>query len=353
MSKKILFITYKLQKYRIPIFDIIGDNPGIDLTIMHSGKHSGHNSGKFKELKVEYKSIGRFTYYNSEFSNLVNEYDVVVCMFYLQNLSFLKLALSKKRKFKLIFWGIGVRASYESNFDTPTVINRLRYFMARKSDAMIFYTDYAREKYIKQNIDLNKLFVMHNTVEVKYEDSQQLRDKILFVGSLYKEKKIFELLNAYVLALEKTKQLYQLHIVGNGEEYDRISHWIKEKGLKESIILHGAIYDEKVLGNLFSTSIACVSPGQAGLSVLKSFGYGCPFITHRNAITGGERLNIQNDDNGILFKDYDELELILIETALNKDKYLTMGNNALLYYKKNRTPNIMAKGFLDAINYVF
>lgn len=352
MKKKVLFITYKLQNYRIPILNIIGGQKDIDLTVAHSAEKFDDSNNNFTEVNLEFKKIGPFTFYDSIFKALVKQQDVVVCMFYLQNLSFFKLAISRKRKFKLIFWGIGVRASYTSDFDAPTIMNKIRDYWARRSDAMIFYTQYVKDKYIKNGFSASKLFVMHNTVKVnEYDEGNATRNDLLFIGTLYKVKKIFELLEAYQQAKQITDKLPKLQIVGKGDEYHAIVQWIKDTNNEENIILHGAVYDESVLAKLFTSSIACLSPGQAGLSVLKSFGYGVPFITHKNAITGGERLNIIDGENGILFNEDSELTQILVDIADNRVKYLKMGENAKQFYDSERTPQNMANGFIDAVHY--
>ncbi len=352
MKKKVLFISYQLHNYRIPIFNIIGETEGLELTVAHSAKKINDPNNKFTEIRLGYKKLGAITFYNSSFKKLVNNFDVVVCMFYLQNFSFFKLALSKKRKFKLIFWGIGVRASYDSDFDAPTFFNKVRYFWAKRSDAMIFYTQYAKEKYIKHGFSANKLFVMNNTVEVNsFIEEKSTRKDLLFIGTLYKSKKIFELLEAYDKAKKHTQNLPKLQIVGKGDEYNNIRHWIESTNNTQNIFLHGAIYDESILSEMFTSSIACISPGQAGLSVLKSFGYGVPFITHKNSITGGERLNITNNKTGILFNEDADLKDILIDISENREKYLDMGKQAKLFYNTQRMPQNMANGFIEAVEY--
>ena len=79
---------------------------------------------------------------------------------------------------------------------------------------------------------------------------------------------------------------------------------------------------------------------------------GVPFITQKDAITGGERLNIINDVNGILFGDFAELEDIILKTKLQIDTFVQMGENAKQYYLKNRTKNHMVDGFMESINYI-
>ncbi|MGX1930504.1 glycosyltransferase [Flagellimonas sp. 2504JD4-2] len=350
---KVLFVTYKLQSYRIPIFDRIGKEENIELTVLHSAKKSDYNGGNFEERTINFKKLGSFTYYNKEFTNLVKQHDVAVCMFYLFNLSFLKLALNGGRNTKLIFWGIGVRASYNSNFDDPTIMNHVRYFLARKSNAMLFYSDYAKKKYAKKGVSEEKLFVMPNTVEVLDNRNQNVeRNRILFIGSLYKQKKIFELLNAYKIAVDRFDgRPLELHIVGGGGEFEAIKKWISFNELGQSIIMHGPVFEEQKLAELFTSALGCISPGQAGLSVLKSFGYGVPFITHENAITGGERLNIEHQKNGILFKEYDELPDIILNIFQDPNRFITMGEKARAFYYNQRTIEIMAQGFIDACQF--
>ena len=80
-------------------------------------------------------------------------------------------------------------------------------------------------------------------------------------------------------------------------------------------------------------------------------GYGVPYITSKNAITGGESFNIQDGTNGVLLNDNSELKNVILDIANNKNKYVKLGENAYSYYWNNRTPEIMANGIIDAIEY--
>lgn len=113
----------------------------------------------------------------------------------------------------------------------------------------------------------------------------------------------------------------------------------------------GAIYDAKELEPYFRQSFACISPGQAGLTVLTSMGYGTPFITKDGAITGGEIFNIKNDENGIIYDQEKDLTNIIIDIHKNCQKYITMGINARKFYMSNRRPDQMVEGLVAAINY--
>jgi glycosyltransferase involved in cell wall biosynthesis len=281
---------------------------------------------------------------------MARKYDVVISMLdgsYLTT----HLLCYLRRKSKLILWGIGVAAGYKTRYDSSTEEAAGYRRLIHKADAALFYSQYPVEKYTQMGVPAEKLFVANNTVKVLPTENAE-KEHILFVGSLYKAKKIFELLNCYKEACEISPEIPKLVIVGDGEDGSAVRHWVSENGLEDRIILKGAIFDEKILSELFSRAIVCVSPDQAGLTVLQSFGYGVPFVTHKDAITGGERNNIINRENGILLDSFDEITTILGDCAENTEFYLTMGKNAKKFYDENRTVDHMVKGFFDAIAFV-
>ena len=144
----------------------------------------------------------------------------------------------------------------------------------------------------------------------------------------------------------------QLNIIGGGAEYDSINSWITDHHLEHKIKLLGAIYDKEVKRDYFQRAFACISPLQAGLSVLESMGYGVPFVTMHNAFTGGERFNIEHNVNGILLKNENELSDVLVSIAQSPERFREMGENAYKHYHSNRTPELMAQGVIDAIEFM-
>jgi glycosyltransferase involved in cell wall biosynthesis len=350
---KVLFITGKLQHYRIPILNIIGNHTQIDLTVAHSGKLVKDAENSIKEIRLtENKAFG-FTLHKENIYKLCCNYDVVVSMFYVQKLSLAFLAFKQDRPFKLIYWGIGVKASQSSKFDSDGISNIARNIIVKKADAMIFYTDYPIQKYVNQGNDSKKFFVMNNTVAISNHIKEEFeRNILLFVGTLNKSKKIFVLLENYSEALKININIPELIIIGEGDDYQEAVEWVKKNELNNKIQFLGPIYIEKDLELYYKKALACISPGQAGLSVLKSMGYGVPFITTEDAITGGERLNIKHNDNGVLLKDESNLCETLLDITDNPLKYIRMGKSAQEFYNNNRTPEIMANGFIEAVNFV-
>ena len=195
-----------------------------------------------------------------------------------------------------------------------------------------------------------KMFEAPNTVAVAPIVSDSEKNTIIFMGTLYKEKGIQLLLDAY-LNLKNKYQLPILNIIGEGPDFNDIKQWIEFNNMHNLIQLKGAIYNIDEKAKYFAEALACISPKQAGLTVLESMGYGVPFITSKDAITGGEIFNVHNNIDGIIMNKEEELDTIIKDISLNKEKYIKMGTLAQKFYNENRTPQHMADGLWSAIQY--
>lgn len=338
--------------YRIPVFDELSRM--CDLTVAYTLGELPKERINFKVIKLNANIyFKRFYIHRENIFALSNKYDAVIIYGDISWLSYSILPWRKKKKFKVAFWTIGVSASYKKHYDTNKKWDRIRNLFYKQANALIFYSDYPLKKYIQAGFDKNSLFVANNTVQVRDINRNTVKQSILFQGTLYKEKGVLYLLQAYKMACnKKNKQLMNLEIVGAGEDFVFIKDWVIENQLDDKIILHGAIYDEEKKSKIFARSIALISPKQAGLAVLESMGYGVPFITEKNAITGGEIFNIQHGTNGILLDSIDQLYDIILDINDFPDKYITMGNNAYHYYQTNRTPKQMAENLFCAVKYM-
>ena len=160
------------------------------------------------------------------------------------------------------------------------------------------------------------------------------------------------LLDAYRQVVEELHPQNKLHIVGDGKERKVLEEYVAQHNLGDSVIFHGAIYDEKVLADRFAHALICISPTQGGLSVPKSMGYGVPFVTRKDAITGGEIYHITPDVNGVMYAKDEDLASIISDVCLNPQKYVNMGIMAKNYYDNHATIRHMARGAMDAFEYV-
>lgn len=344
--KKVFLLAKKVNPVRMEIYNYIAKY--VDFTVGYTV--SVPEGAKFKTVKLEEKNFFRFVYKKPDLRKVLKEYDVAILpMDY--NMLDVDLCLLFSRPCRIITWGIGVPASYTVRYDDPKVTNRMPFFV-KYSDAVLFYTDYPKKKYVAQGYAEAKMFVAPNTTAVNKIPAERERNSLLFVGSLYPAKKTENLIESYRELKESSIKLLPLHIIGDGAERERLESLVKEWELEEKIFFHGGIYSNDEIEKYYYDARAVISPDQAGLSVLKTMGYGVPFVTTKDAYTGGERLNIKNGETGVLMETIEDLTAVVKDIHENPVKYEEMGKKAYAYYWDNRRPDQMAEGFLDAINYV-
>jgi glycosyltransferase involved in cell wall biosynthesis len=351
---KVLILQQFLPHYRIPIFNALGNTAGIELTVAHSeGEVKPNPGGSFQQVLLHWEHRFGFFWVKDDLLQLCNKFDVVICLFNLKVPAYWRLSLIKKRKFRFIFWGIGVTAI--KGYDIANPYDRARYWLAKKADAVVFYSSYPIEKYVAGGVPREKMFVAHNTVQITPEflsGDMEAKNALLFLGTLYADKRVDELVEAFLLAIPKFNRPVLLDIVGDGDQRQALELQVQRAGLQGKVLFHGAINDAERQKVFFRKSFACISPGQAGLSVLQSLSFGVPFVTTTNAITGGERLNVKHGYNGVLYQgDAEKLADELVK-IVNEESYCrTLSENAYHYFETECTVAKMIKGYTDAIAY--
>lgn len=348
---KVLKLEKLLKHYNVPVNNLL--NETFDYTVLYSKEcdDNGKADWKFNSIYEPLPPKGiRWLSFFWKVAKICRHYDVVIGL-----PDYYPLCLLP-RKYKFIFWSIGVPASYSIHFGDGTEKEyRKRTAMEKHANANIFYTEEAKKLRIEHGYDGPKIFVAHNTTQVlKREFTSEGKDSVLFIGSLHAAKGIQVLLDAYKAAYSENKELVRLNIVGGGDPLPEIRKWVKDNSLEDVINVLGPIYDEEKKADLFKKSLACISPLQAGLSVLESMGYGVPFITDANAITGGEAYNIKDGKTGYRIEglNVERLKKSILDITANPEKYKRMGRNAYDYYWSCRKPEDMAQGVIDAVNYV-
>lgn len=349
---KVLLIQQDLKNYRDPIYRLISEQ--VDLTVGYTVS-ADFTESAYPIIKLPYKKIRNIIWHKG-LKKIINQYDVVVFVPHLVMLRTATLPFVPHKP-KLVTWSLGVHASYYRPYDLtkePDLRDKVFEFIQDHADACVFYMPQPIDFWKKhKHIDERKYFVAHNTVAVAPFDESETKNRnlILFVGTLYKQKGVGELIECYAKAKEKVGIMPALKIIGKGPEKESIAQQIKALSLEDDVELAGAIYEEEKLKDYFVKSVVCVSPKQAGLTVLKSIGYGVPFVTRTDAITGGEKSNVIPGKTGIFYDTESELVDILCKTATEPETFSELSQSALHYYKTVASPENMAQGVVDAINY--
>lgn len=348
--KKILLLQTEISAYNVTTYNEISRH--YDLTVGYYLSDKSKIHCNFKKIKFDYFNIGPLSFIKG-LSAKYNKYDAIIFLPNLRIPSYFLIPFVCKKP--TISWSIGFRVSYVHPYITSRKHNFLDWLtkiIYNKCNANIFYMEKSKEFWRNSSLDLSKIFIAPNTTDVVEIDIKQNQKKnFLFVGTLYKGKGLDLLIKAYHAAVKKRTECPNLIIVGDGEMRGWLEQYIKENSLNRKVELKGAIYDETELAKIFQTTLLCISPTQAGLSVPKSMGYGVPFVTRKDSITGGEIYHIQNGINGILYEQDDSLMEILIHATDHPEKYISMGLQAKVYYNNYATPYHMAQGAIRAIEH--
>ena len=348
---KLLVVQESLMNYRVAVWNILADR--YDLTIAYCGKGlSDTVSVRFNLVRLQKKEIGPF-FWLKGLNEMANKYDVVCITPDPHVLNFLIMP-HQNLKCRLITWSIGFRCSYTHPYvvgSKHTLVDNLLYrTIFRNVEANIFYMEKAKTFWSDKDLNHDRIFVAPNTTAVEpIKIEEQKKTNILFVGSLYKGKGLDLLLSSFKKAITKTKSVSKLIIIGKGEMREQLESYVAHNELGEYVEFTGAVYDEKILAEYFSTALLCVSPTQGGLSCPKSMGYGVPFVCRKDAITGGEIYHMTPGVDGIMYDKDEDLEEILVDAIEHPSKYVEMGRKAKDYYDNNATPLHMANGAIRAI----
>jgi glycosyltransferase involved in cell wall biosynthesis len=350
MAMKVIYVTNQIPNYRKKLYENLGNS--IDLTIAHYGKNNP--SIFYKEVSIKHQKGKYFIYAPNSID--YNNYDVVIVWGSLRFYELYKLIFKKNKNFKLILFGPGVSASYTNKYDNDWKVAFIYKFLLKKVHAAVFYDNYPVIKYAAKGILPSKLFCAPNTVVINPNtlDQEYEKDSFLFFGTLYKEKGTIILLKSYKQLKSKCKgSLPTLNIVGDGPELKSLINWVNENKLDDLIKFHGRITDSDLIEGFFRRSFACISPNQAGLSVIESMAYGVPFVTSKYPISGGEYNAIIEGANGFFFDGTvngltQVLEDIINTNKVDLDFYF---NNCLAFYKRFRSPELWVSQMLKAINY--
>lgn len=343
--KKILIIQNKILHYRKALYNELSNT--YNITVLHSGDKSLTKEDRYKEVISGKTKFLSFEIQHRLFSEARKDYDVVIAMFDLHWLKSFLIPTILDKNTEFIWWGQWLTEKKIADY--------LKIYFSNKNKKNIIYTESEKKRLIRNGVKEENLFVANNTFDVgeRCKCFQELdKNTILFVGSLDKRKQLDVLLKAFSEIIEVIPKSINLVIIGDGEEKENLIELIGNLDLKKRVSMKGKITSNVDLIEYYKKALVNVSFGQAGLSVLQSFGYGVPFITKINAISGGEKTNIINGYNGFLCDDSieslkDKIMLLALDLVLAKE----MGENSYKYYSDKCTIKNMAQGFISAIEF--
>lgn len=340
----VTIIQEKVPHYRLPLFNQLAKATGIELTVAHSTPNNLSDSAKFNEVILKCIKIGKFSFQKGAW-NLVSKSDIAVVMFDLRWISILPLLLLSPRK--IVLWGHG--------FGRNKLAKKIRFLLAKRAAGIVLYEEPAVDEFLKLGYPQDKIYCAGNTVHIPNAGIiEASKTQFLFVGRLQIRKRVDLLLKAFAKIKKCIPSCYGITIVGDGEISRDLKELANDLEISDQVSFLGEITSDDKLAEIFSQSIAYVSPGHVGLGVLHSFAYGVPVITHKSDDHAPEINNVINDQNGYIYEGSNsDLAGILQSLVNSPDKVKQLGENAFNHYQNKRSMNKMVERFLTAINTSF
>lgn len=369
----IVIIQRIFAQYRKDILDELHHH--IDFVLLHSENKSG-----ISQVSTRYsRKIGSFQYSKKNTKLFLNTFPfiikekpkIIIHEFSIGIASLIPtFLLARFLRIKFILWGHGYDRS-KGFYPKKSFNDKLRLFLIKKADALIFYGQEAKLKF-SEYVKPDKLFIAFNCLNtnllntirdrLEIEGNENVKKRIgftykynlIFIGRLLKYKQPQVLIDVYEHLVKIYGNNICIHFVGDGDCLNQLKEIVKIKGIENNIKFYGAVHDDIKNGELLFCSDLMVMPGPLGLSINHAFNFNCPVVSYRQEGHGPEIEYLINEQNGFLV-DTQTAEAM----ASTIRKYLD--NKDLQYQMKMNTRNTIEticsidnfiKGFEDAKNFV-
>ncbi|MFC4269736.1 glycosyltransferase [Polaribacter marinivivus] len=365
-----------MTSYRIPGYlKLLKAIKGLKVLYGQPQKHSSlqngeiPDNGKFIRINNIYLSKKREFFIANIFNIVLKKRPkVIVTQYSFSNLSIWGLYILRPFfRFKIIGWNHGW--DRRTGFHPESSLkDKLRLFMLKKADAMIFYSEDAPKK-LSKYINSEKLFVANNTLDTepllnlkkkfKSKTKKDLKNELgfitkynlIFTARLEPEKKPEKLLEIFELLQEKLIDI-SLHIIGSGPLEKKLKEIIEEKNIK-NIKLYGAIYNNELTGKMIYCSDLMIIPSWLGLSIVHSFCFDCPLVTFEKEFHPPEIIYLKDGKTGynLWDKTNEESVTIIIDYLKNEKLQNEFKNNIKNVIENEASIDKFVQGATGAINY--
>ena len=342
--KRVVVLQGMLAGYRRPVFNRLGRL--YDLTVAHAGPVVEHPGDTFRQVRLPSRKLGPFHFVDrAALRPVLGEADAAVAMFDLAWPQFLLPALQRRARPRIILWG--------HRYGVRPLANAVRDALMRRCPALLMYGWEHHERMRRAGIDPARIYVAPNTMDVPnhHDGTAEPKCRFLFVGRLQPRKRLDQAIRAFAAVQGVLPPGLTFDIVGDGPERGALEAVSRAAGVGRRVVFHGEIGDDRRLAELFGASLAYISPGAVGLSVLHAFAYGVPVVTIDDGANyhGPEFHNLVDGENGLVLRDAaalpDALQMLAGDPAMAR----RLGARAYAHYRDNRTIERMVQGFVAAI----
>jgi glycosyltransferase involved in cell wall biosynthesis len=342
---KILIILPKLTSaggvsaYWNSMLSVLKTYKNLEINILEIGGNSKNLLGALLDQLKVYKELR-------------NNYDLVFINPSLGKKSFFRDGLFAKQlifsKTKFISFFHGWNKEFEKVI-TNKYSNFFKKSFGKSAKIFVLSNDFKKtilewgynKDIIIETTNINKSLLDDFVINSKYLDLESSKKiKILFLARIFKEKGIFELIEAFIRVSKKIDNL-ELIIAGSGE----IENELKKLTLNENNIIYTGHIEGKEKADLFASShIYCLPSYSEGLptSLLEAMAFALPIIT---TPVGGLKDFFQDGRMGYFVdsKNIKQIEDKLIDLISNRSKMKNIGEYNYNFANEKLLNTVVAK----------
>ena len=137
---KVLIVQEVILDYRVPIFNKLAEKYDLSIAAANHSK----TSFDYKFYKINFVKVGQLALLYGLNRILNTRFDCIILLFNIRIVNIYRLIFGKNRD-RIILWGIGVTS--ERGYDSNSKFDWIRYFLANRVGALLFYCAYPKNKY--------------------------------------------------------------------------------------------------------------------------------------------------------------------------------------------------------------
>lgn len=369
-----------LPQYRVPVYNLLGAQPGVELTVFADARMGSLESATGQEhFTHELAPVTHFRLLGQEFRTQAahfqaidaRRFDLAILPWDTRYANLLPAVLKARLRGgpPVVLWGHGY-----SRRPGP-LRDALRNFYGRRADAVLLYTRTVGQRLVEQSgFNPRQVFVAQNALDqspinaarehwlarpeelCRFAAERGLaKDRtLIFVSRLEAENGIEMLLHA-MARLCAEEPATRLVMVGDGPKRAELEALAVSLGVRERVIFTGKIYDDMALAPwMLSATLLCY-PQSIGLSLLHAFGYGLPVVTGDDIQGHPPEIEALTPEvNGLLCRHGDAGHMAEQCLRIMGDKNLRqrLSRAALRQVAEEYTLERMVQGFLDLMTLV-
>lgn len=311
---RVTIIQRRLTHYRLSFFEKLKDHlerNGIELELVYGNPNknelrkgdSADISWAHKVKNIYFKILGRSLcwtklprfVYGSDLIVITQESSLLI--------NYIILLASKFFGYKVAFWGHG------ANFSTVNrdLAESFKRWYSLKVDWWFAYTGatvsiiesigYTKERItnVENSIDSELLSKQISEIKKRNDFSSRGRFTALYIGSLYKEKRIDFLIEVCRIIKLNIPE-FELIVIGDGEQREKVVQWSK----KDDWVSYKGVLTGGEKAYYLAIADVILNPGVVGLVVIDSFSAGVPLITTNIKGHGPEVSYLHNGVNSLV-----------------------------------------------------